>query len=67
MLMCISLGASAVVTCKATTQKGTQCTRVARKTVTALSIIICIIVESPLMVLSAKRQQSQVIDALVKP
>jgi hypothetical protein len=31
MLMCISLGASAAVKCKATTQKGTQCTRVAKK------------------------------------
>lgn len=31
MLMCISLGASAAVKCKATTQKGTRCTRVAKK------------------------------------
>lgn len=31
MLMFISLGASAAVKCKATTQKGTQCTRVAKK------------------------------------
>ena len=31
MLMCISLGASAAVKCKAVTQKGTQCTRVAKK------------------------------------
>ena len=31
MLMCISLGASAAVKCKAVTLKGTQCTRVAKK------------------------------------
>lgn len=31
MLMCISMGASAATKCKATTQKGTQCTRVAVK------------------------------------
>ncbi|MBO4723607.1 MAG: hypothetical protein J5629_11875 [Muribaculaceae bacterium] len=31
MLMCISFGASAAVKCKAITQKGTQCTRVAKK------------------------------------
>ena len=31
MLMCISLGATAAVKCKAVTQKGTQCTRVAKK------------------------------------
>ena len=31
MLMCISLGASATVKCKAVTQKGTKCTRVAKK------------------------------------
>lgn len=31
MLMCISLGASAAIKCKAVTKKGTQCTRVAKK------------------------------------
>lgn len=31
MLMCISMGANAAVKCKAVTQKGTQCTRVAKK------------------------------------